>query len=393
MQLKDFAASLGITEYPEGAEAIYDALPADDGRLYSRECLEALHAEYGILAGVYDEVMEGARALADRPALCLWGRLAVACFAAGLPKALPMPEPDGTPAGDLLPYLVLVQLAPDAYRRYRARGFSHEVTMASIGNIPISLKAAWVRLGRPAIDGLIYSWIQCFTGASIYRYHSLNFQPMRIGDHIVVLRSRKSGECRVVMATGRFHRTGRALGSSGYKDEDGAFDAGFLETEEGFLGHVAKEALVEPAVTFFSKDEWECVLREGDAVINLHIPRGSDLSPEAVRESLEGGMALARTLYPDRDFKGAVCYSWLLDPVHEELIGKDAKITLFMRLFSTFPLRDSGGAAVTRVFPGCERRPVAEYPEDTTLQRALKAHMLKGGYLYNTGGVILSTLL
>ena len=393
MQLKEFAASLGITEYPEGAEAVYAALPPDDGKLYSEEYLDALHAEYGVLAGVYDEVMEGARALADRPELCLWGRLAVACFGAGLPKALPMPEPDGTKGGDLLAYLVLLQLVPTAYQRYRDRGFSHEVAMDSIGNIPISLKAACVRIGRPAIDGLIYSWIQCFTGASIYRYHSLNFQPCKLGAHMVVLRNRESGECRVVMASGSFHRTGRALGSSGFKDEDGSFEADFRETEEGFFGHVTEEALADPTVSFFPKSEWECVLREGDFVINLHIPRGSDLSPEAVRESLDGGMAMARSLYPDREVKGAVCYSWLLDPIHEELLGKDAKITRFMRLFSTFPLRDSGGAAVTRVFPACERRPVSEYPEDTTLQRRLKQHMLNGAYLYNTGGVILDTLL
>ena len=43
-------------------------------------------------------------------------------------------------------------------------------------------------------------------------------------------------------------------------------------------------------------------------------------------------------------------------------------------------------------FPGWEGRPLREYPEDTSLRRKLKAHMLDGKYIYTMGGVILDTL-
>lgn len=397
MELIDLAKSLGIANYPEKAEAVYASLGADDGMLYSREYLRQIHEEYGVLAGIYEETMAAADALRKRPELCLWGRLAVACLNSQDPtlKSLPMPSPDGTVAGDLLALLVILQQVPSAYRLYRAKGFSHEVAIESLGAIPISQIGFKVRFNRFALDAEGYIWMQYFTGAKIFRYHSLNFQTYELGNNIIVLRNKNNGEFRIVMFSGRFHRTGRALGCAGFNDEEGAFDADFRETEEGFYGYVAVDALVDPTLSFFSKSDWECALRPGDNVINLHIPRGCDLSTEAVKESLVEGMKIARSIYPDLDLRGAVCYSWLLDPLLEELLGKEAKIARFMRLFSTFPLRSNGTSVIARVFPGCAggRVPVEEYPEDSTLQRNLKRHMLNGGYLYDTGGVVLSSIL
>ncbi len=396
MELKVLAASLGITDYPEGLEAVYAKLGADDGMLYSREYLHNIHEKYGVLAGIYEETMAAASAMPERPELCLWGRLAVACLRSLDPalKALPMPSPDGTAAGDLLALLVILQQVPSAYQLYRAKGFSHEVAIESLGVIPVSQIAFKVRFDRFALDAEGFIWMQYFTEAKIFRYHSLNFQTFKLGNNIIVLRNRKNGELCVVMCSGRFHRTGRALGCAGFNDEEGAFDADFKETEEGFYGHVAAEALASPTLSFFSKKEWKCVLRPGDNVINLHIPRGCDLSTDAVEESLREGMKIARNVYPDLDLCGAVCYSWLLDPLLEELLGKEAKIPRFMRLFSTFPLRSNGTSVIARVFPGCTggRIPVEKYPENSTLQRNLKRHMLNGGYLYDAGGVVLSTI-
>ena len=397
MELKDLASSLGIAEYPEGAEALYLTLGNDDGLLYSKEYLKALDEKYGVLKGIYDETMEAADALSKQPQLCLWGRLAAACLNSSDPdlKALPLPTPDGTLARDGLALLVILQQVPAAYDRYRKKGFSHEVVIESLGVIPVSQIAFKVRFNRFALDWEGYIWMQYFTEAKIFRYHSLNFQTYKLGDNIIVLRNRKSNEFRVVMFSRRFHRTGHALGAAGFTDEEGAFDADFRETEEGFCGHVAKDALVDPTLSFFSKKDWECALRPGDNVINLHIPRGCDLSVEAVKESLAEGMKIARSIYPELDLRGAVCYSWLLDPILEELLGKDAKIARFMRLFSTFPLRSNGTSVIARVFPGCAGGsvPLEKYPEDSTLQRNLKRHMLNGGYLYDTGGVVFSTIL
>lgn len=397
MELVDLAASLGITDYPEGAEAVYTSLGADDGMLYSREYLQQIHEKYGVLAGIYEETMAAAVALRERPELCLWGRLAVACLNSSDPtlKALPIPAPDGTLARDSLALLVILQQVPAAYDRYRKKGFSHEVAIESLGAIPVSQIAFKVRFDRFALDSEGYIWMQYFTEAKIFRYHSLNFQTYKLGNSIIVLRNRKSGEFCVVMFSGRFHRTGRALGAAGFNDEEGAFDADFQETEEGFYGHVAADALASPTLSFFSKNDWECALRPGDNVVNLHIPRGCDLSTEAVKESLKEGMKIARSIYPELDLRGAVCYSWLLDPLLEKLLGKESKIAKFIGLFSTFPLRSNGTSVIARVFPGCAggRVPLEKYPEDSTLQRNLKRHMMNGGYLYDTGGVVLSSIL
>ena len=393
MKLRALAAAMGIAEYPADTDAVYATLTAGED-VFCKEYYVRIERDYGAVGEYMPDVLAAAEELKKRPLVHRWARLGVACLCRtdGKPFLLPMPKSDGTPLGNLLTLLVHLGAVPVAYRRYRARGLSHEVAVASLGNIPLSVRSAEFRLGHLEVDGPIYSWINCYTTASIFRYGSLNFQPMTLGGQMLVLKSRKSGEYRILMAEGRFHRSGNVLGSGGCEDEEGAFSADFCEDDFVFLGHVAEEGLVSRERLCFKKDEWECVLRPGDYVANLHIPRGADISPDAVAASLKEGLRLMAECYGGGAPKGAVCYSWMLSPLLADFLGETAKLSLFMRQFTLFPIRDGGGAVVSRVFPDPYGKPLAEYPEDTALQRALKRHMLGGGYLLTTGGVILSTL-
>ena len=113
----------------------------------------------------------------------------------------------------------------------------------------------------------------------------------------------------------------------------------------------------------------------GTRVLNVHIPAGAKLTPEAVEESLGRAQAFFR-MYYRQEYRLFHCRSWLLSPVLEELLGEDSNIIRFrsrFEIYGTEPVRQ----AEERVFGSVLENP-ADYPENTTLQRNLKRSLLSG---------------
>ncbi len=120
------------------------------------------------------------------------------------------------------------------------------------------------------------------------------------------------------------------------------------------------------------------VLTPDSLVLNVHIPAsGQPLSEELALESF----SLAKEFYKDIigepfAFK---CSSWLLYPEHEQMLDHNSNIYKFMKLFDYlgYGIKKHNGD-LYRIFGTYEARP--EYlPENTSLQRAYKKHLLNGG--------------
>ena len=76
-------------------------------------------------------------------------------------------------------------------------------------------------------------------------------------------------------------------------------------------------------------------------------------------------------------FEAFVCESWLVSPKLKELLGEDSNIIKFMGLFENYGIVYPFRQAEQRVFGViCEQK--EEYPEHTSLQRALKKYVLDG---------------
>ena len=397
MDLKALAGRLGIESYPALAEEVFAALPADDGMLCDATYVTGLEEEWGLLGEYLPLVLRGAEAVRADADLLLWGRLMLAYIRVASEadvRRLAPPELDGSLARDVLPMLVLLQEIPAMVAAYRARGFADEGE-CGIRNLLASFHGnmyAMIRLkGRPLLDRVHYNWLLYYTRASIFKHKAFQFQEHKWGSASILLRHKTSGEYRLMMCEGRFHRSGHLLGSIAATDEEGAFHADFEETEEAFAGHLADDYVLAER-TVLPKTEWECVLRSGDDVVSIHIPRKSNLTPEYVEESLREGLALTRSYYPERTFRAIVCTSWLLEPHLPALAGEGTRLAAFNRLFLKHPIRDRGQAIYTFAFPGCEGMPTESLPEETSLQRNIKTYLLTGKYVYTTAGVITASL-
>jgi hypothetical protein len=126
--------------------------------------------------------------------------------------------------------------------------------------------------------------------------------------------------------------------------------------------------------------------------LSVHIPARGPLTPELSAESFAMAGDFFGRHFPEHDYRYATCYSWLLDPQLAEYLPEDSNIMRFQRSFTPVPEAepdaepepDSDAFVVALVFnqalvpgDGLDR-----LPQDTTLQRAIVAHLRAGRHWY-----------
>lgn len=131
-----------------------------------------------------------------------------------------------------------------------------------------------------------------------------------------------------------------------------------------------------------SYSEGDKVLREDSRVINVHIPRSfKPLTREVCLESYSA----AADFFKD-ELCGApvafVCSSWLLYSKNYDILPEHSNIRKFMEDYTI--LRDETDPKgvykdMWRLFDMDYTGDINDYPEDTSLRRAYKKHLLLGG--------------
>jgi len=122
-------------------------------------------------------------------------------------------------------------------------------------------------------------------------------------------------------------------------------------------------------------------------VLHIHIPTGGTLDDSVVAESFDQ----ARGFFDSWDVRPdiMVCDSWLLDPSLAEFLLEEGNICKFMRRFAKFPVFRDRPQIYERVFgEGFDPSLLTTWPCTTSLQRNLRAFLLRGGMVYTTGGLL-----
>ena len=385
MELRRIADALGIATYPVeldtcGKETGIDLLTL----------VETLQEQYDLFGSYYDAVKTAAQQIVQEPVYLGWCQSAWAYLKdadLGQARAIPVPESDGTPAGDLLGLMLLLPSVAQSVDTFRNRGFDESVIRQTLGGYRNSIAVVEGRTGRPGIDKTYYNWLCLYAKALIFNYGGFNFEIRKMNPSVVYLRRKTDGNLQNLLCGGTVHSSGMILGAGGYEDAAGAWEVEFRETEDRFCGYPIENNRVSRYMQTFSKDSWECVLRGSDNVIGFHIPRKTDLSPASVERALEEGRALARKAYPEYDLKAFHCHSWLLDPALEEMLGDCSNIAAFARRFIRYPVNSSGQEVFSFILSG-KLESYEQLPENTRLLRELKRKYLNGGQITAFAGVI-----
>lgn len=133
--------------------------------------------------------------------------------------------------------------------------------------------------------------------------------------------------------------------------------------------------------------EYELVNRAGERCVSLHIPTDVDFQLPLLRESWLLAQEVLFRVFPE--YRGApfVCHSWLLSPDLELLLPPMSNILAFQRSFHILPLEKPCTGVIQWVFRNPKLSP-ADYPENTTLQRRLKAFLQEGNLFHDAKGIL-----
>ena len=113
--------------------------------------------------------------------------------------------------------------------------------------------------------------------------------------------------------------------------------------------------------------------------IFLHIPADADLSDGAVDASVAAAKAFFPKCFPDFADAEYVCESWMLSPALREIMPETSRVRRFSERFSVVFWEEDSPAFRDWIFPTAVTAPVEDLPEATSLQRAVKRHLLAGG--------------
>lgn len=127
-------------------------------------------------------------------------------------------------------------------------------------------------------------------------------------------------------------------------------------------------------------------LRPGDKVQNIHIPSSGEPFDKAARLA---SYRLAYDFFKPQGPLACVCHSWLLYPAYKGILKPGSNIADFQSDFDIIETETGGFADAWRVFGAAHSQPPARLPEDTSMRRAFKAHLMAGGSTGEGRGVLL----
>ena len=130
--------------------------------------------------------------------------------------------------------------------------------------------------------------------------------------------------------------------------------------------------------------EYEIVREEDETYIDMHIPSDADFSPARVDESLALAAAFLRAHFPDVAACQLYCHSWLLARELRDMLPESSNILSFQRRFEILS-EDEGERSCHWVFQ-TKNEDIPSLPENTSLQRKMKAHFLAGGLIHGARG-------
>ncbi|NMB95265.1 MAG: DUF5596 domain-containing protein [Clostridiaceae bacterium] len=304
-----------------------------------------------------------------------------------LPKAQSGIDPLGY---DLVSFFVFPVTIPATYAKYRNHNVPENIIRKTLEEYEDCIMGYELRNGKVGFDTVYLSWGQLIVDSLLLRVGRFNFELLSSFKGGIRVFRNSLGEVKVLADGIRLHRSGAALGSPKYKDDNGAYNANFVETDEYWEGYPIIEGGVATSQRIkIEKRYWKPILQKGDPVISVHIPPNEDFSPENCEKSYIEANRIIKRCYPDFKFKAFVCYSWLMDPQLEYLLKPDSNIIAFQKKFIRFPTVSSGNSVFYHVFLKKYER-LQDLPENTSLQRALKKHYFEGNYIYDLGGFFLA---
>ncbi len=278
---------------------------------------------------------------------------------------------------------------PQTSRTYRRLGIGRDVFLDTMYDISIWLNNYYDVHGEWGFDQ--FAWITFHMKCKLFRLGRLQYALRSFDWNITAFKHRSSGQVILLGDPNLPLRAdGYAEGAGGSEiKEDERWFAVFEATPAGWRGNrLAPLGYTLREEVFLLRSEWEPALRNGDTVLDMHIPRGDKLTPESCQDSLSRAFSFFPEFWPEQPFKGVHCHTWFFTPQLQQILTRDSNLVRFQREFYLFPHSGSKDFLWEYVF-GKKYPDPATAPQDTLLRKAVLDWIAQGNELFDLPGVML----
>jgi len=123
-------------------------------------------------------------------------------------------------------------------------------------------------------------------------------------------------------------------------------------------------------------------------VLSVHIPNNAVLSRYELDRSYKMAREFFPRYFPDFKIRSIFCSTWLLAPVLSELLPPGSRILEFQSDFTITETRDNDSCMYYVYNTRKKFENYNDLPEDTSLRRSIKKHLLEGGRIGSASGYI-----
>ncbi len=208
---------------------------------------------------------------------------------------------------------VITYLLIEKYEEYKALGVSEQIIGDTFGDVTLRAKLFYAKHGRVGLDNRSAVWFRHIMNKRLFQIGVLQFQ---------------------------------------------FFDMLYLD----------KESIGEEYMTFSQGVKKR--LAPNTPVLNVHIPVGADLRPERISDSFNRARDFFKKHFPQKKLQAFVCYSWLLYPRMQTLLGGGSNIGSFYRRFEIIGECNDAEQALENLFGVTSLQCKNVLPQETSLQRA-----------------------
>jgi len=350
----------------------------------------------GMEEAVAQVVIDGVAEVCAHPALVMlsW-QYYVALFAPTAIRPLPqvawfnLPEALGH-AGRMFQAAVILSGLPRFRHEHGQRGIPEIITRSTLEGLELWMRNYRERFGQWGFDR--GSWLMHHLCSRLVRLERLEFGLSFFNFDFTYFRQRAGARQVLALADSGLllREDGRFHSAQGTASTDHAWETELRCDDQAIEGYPVLDCnVVARHPVSLDPSEWEVVLRAGDPVLDIHIPSRGRLEPAACDDSIARALAFFPRYFPEHSFKAFTCGSWLLDPQFAQHLP-GSNIAAFAQRFHRLPAPEANDNQIYVLGLGLSgRRPLEELPRDTSLRRALVAHLEKGGHWWYTNGIVL----
>ena len=285
----------------------------------------------------------------------------------------------------LLPVIYIDWMLPEVVQELEKQGMPEAVIQDSFKDVEI-----WIQSFRKYHKGQVgldrIEWVFRSITGKVRRFGSLQFEEVTYEFPFLIFENRQSGELQALACPElMIDQDGYISGTNGrsVKRETETFLDFGDSALTGYKVDLKSGIVKMDAPVLLNRKEWELKLAPGEKAVAVHIPEGSDLSPDSIDSSFH----TAKNYYENQIL---VCDSWLLDPHLKHILPETSKIISFMKRFHKMPVLTGQPQILERVMGFDFTMEALEHFSCTTsLQASLKKYLLEGNEMFTTAGFML----